>query len=250
MPAQNAVDRPTGPGADDRDVADLSGKLRGHGAHATSATIGSPSSAASARSTVALRQVKVGVSCFVYSEDSVVRRLLDEIEERARVVGLERDDELLVVEAEGVRRVEVDVRVLAADLDVLLHDPPALLGIERVPGAGLDEGVDEEVLRVRGADLQARLVGVLRGLRHREVRVRDLRPLHEPALREHDVELVDAIEVLRLREQHEIGSRRACRRSRTRAAGGRRRSRRRRPRTRACGPAARRRPTGARRGRA
>ena len=53
---------------------------------------------------------------------------LDEVEERADVVGVERDDELLVVEAEGVRRVVVDLRVLAPDLDVVLHHAVALLG--------------------------------------------------------------------------------------------------------------------------
>jgi hypothetical protein len=35
--------------------------------------------------------------------------------------------------------------------------------------------------------------------------VRDLSPLHQPALREHDVELVDPVEVLRLGEQHQLG---------------------------------------------
>ena len=75
---------------------------------------------------------------------------LDEVEEARRVVGLERDDELLVVEAERVRRVEVDVGVLAADLDVLLHDPPALVGGLGVPLARLDERVDEQVAAVAG----------------------------------------------------------------------------------------------------
>src|SRR5437016_6582699 len=31
-----------------------------------------------------------------------------------------------------------------------------------------------------------------------------MRPLHDPALRQHDVELVDALEVLRLRDQQQI----------------------------------------------
>ena len=35
--------------------------------------------------------------------------------------------------------------------------------------------------------------------------MRDLRPLHQPALRQHDVELVDAVEVLGLGEQHQLG---------------------------------------------
>jgi hypothetical protein len=34
--------------------------------------------------------------------------------------------------------------------------------------------------------------------------VRDRAPLHQPALREHDVELVDALEVRRLRQQHQV----------------------------------------------
>ena len=72
-------------------------------------------------------QVNVGVSRSVYAEDSVVRRRCTRSRKSRRVVGLERDDELLVVEAERVGRVEVDARVLAADADVLLHDPPALL---------------------------------------------------------------------------------------------------------------------------
>src|SRR5687768_7134528 len=49
---------------------------------------------------------------------------LDEVQERAGVVRLERHDELLVVEPERVGGVEVDLWVLAADLDVLLHDAP------------------------------------------------------------------------------------------------------------------------------
>ena len=57
-----------------------------------------------------------------------MRRRCTRSRKRGRLVGLERDDELLVVEPERVARVEVDLRVLAADLDVLLHDPPALVG--------------------------------------------------------------------------------------------------------------------------
>ena len=40
----------------------------------------------------------------------------------------ERDHELLVVEAERVGRVDADLRVAPSDLDVLSHDPHALLG--------------------------------------------------------------------------------------------------------------------------
>ena len=58
---------------------------------------------------------------------------------------------------------------------------------------------------MRGADLEARLLGVLRGLGHRQERVRDRAPLHQAALGQHDVELVDPLEVLGLAEDHQVG---------------------------------------------
>ena len=68
----------------------------------------------------------------------------------------------------------------------------------------LTNGIDEEVAGVRGADLEAGLVGVLRRLRHRQVGVGLRAPLHQPALGEHDVELVDALEVRGLGEQQQV----------------------------------------------
>ena len=187
-------------GADDRDVDGLVAHAAGSASES-----GVPSSALSARSTDVETQVNVGVSRLVYADASVVRRRCTRSRKRDGLVGLERDDELLVVEAERVRRVEVDVRVLLADLDVLLHDLPALVRGHRVPLARLDERVDEQVAAVGRADLQARLVGVLRRLGHRQVGVGLGAPLHQPALGEHDVELVDALEVRRLAEQHQVG---------------------------------------------
>jgi hypothetical protein len=70
---------------------------------------------------------------------------------RAGVIGVEGDDELLVVEPEGIGRVVVDTGVFAPDLDVALHDPPALLGGQRIPLARLDERVDEHVLAEEAA---------------------------------------------------------------------------------------------------
>ena len=104
-----------------------------------------------------------------------------------------------------VGRVVVDARVFASDLDVALHDPPALVGRQRVPLARLHERVDEHVLAAKAARHRALVFGVLRALAHAQKRVRDLRPLHQAALREHDVELVDAVEVLGLGEQHQLG---------------------------------------------
>ena len=64
MPAQKAAARPTGPGADDRDVADVVEVGVAHGARDPKAVAGtgSPSSAFSARSSDIAMQVKLGVS--------------------------------------------------------------------------------------------------------------------------------------------------------------------------------------------
>ena len=67
-----------------------------------------PSSASSARPSDIATQVKIGVSRSVYSLDSVLAQLHHEVEEVGRLVGLERDHELLVVEPERVGRVDRD----------------------------------------------------------------------------------------------------------------------------------------------
>ena len=72
-------------------------------------------------------------------------QLLDEVEEVGGLVGLESDDELVVVEAEAVGGVEPDAGVLAADADVLVHEGLAFVVGEPVPISGLHERVDEEV---------------------------------------------------------------------------------------------------------
>ena len=100
---------PTGPGADDRDVADLvEVGVDAHGVRDCRVGDGSPSSAFSARSTRGgdageARRVALGVGRGLGRAQA-----LHEVEERAGVVGLERDDELLVVEPERVGRVVVD----------------------------------------------------------------------------------------------------------------------------------------------
>ena len=130
---------------------------------------------------------------------------LHEVEERADVVRVERHHELLVVEAERVRRVVVDARVFPTDLDVPLHDPPALVGRQRVPLARLHERVHEHVPAPECPRDRALVLRVFGALPHAQERVGDLRPLHQAALREHDVELVDAVEVLCLGDQQELG---------------------------------------------
>ena len=104
-------------------------------------------------------------------------QLHHEVEEVAGLVRLERDDELLVVEPERIRRVELHGRILAADADVRVHHRLALLLREVVPGPRLHERVDEEILRRARRDPQPprrgrrlALVDVHALARHREVR--------------------------------------------------------------------------------
>ena len=83
------------------------------------------------------------------------------------VVGVEGDDELLVVEAEAVRRVVVDARVLLADADVLLHHAPALVGGQARTTRGASRtGRRTGTCRGTAAATEALLVGVLGGLAH------------------------------------------------------------------------------------
>ena len=59
----------------------------------------------------------------------------DQVQEVARVVRLEGDDELLVVQAERVAGVDLDSRELVADADVLVHGLLALLERQAIPRA-------------------------------------------------------------------------------------------------------------------
>ena len=131
-------------------------------------------------------------------------KLLDEVEEVFGEVGLEGDDELLVVETEGVGGVEFDAGVHEADTNVFVHEALALGGREEVPGAGLPEGIDEDVLLSAGTDGAAAFAfalvlavdGVLRALGHGEEAVRGGEVAAEGSgekLRAHAVEFVDCV---------------------------------------------------------
>src|SRR5215212_2122867 len=69
--------------------------------------------------------------------------LVHQIEELTRVVGVERDQELLVVQTIAVGGVDLDRRVAAAGLDVAAHDPHPLLVGEPVPLALLPHRIDD-----------------------------------------------------------------------------------------------------------
>src|ERR671936_497831 len=71
-------------------------------------------------------------------------KLHDQVEEIERMVRLEGEDELLIVQSEGVGGVDPDGRVAMADPDVVPHDLLPTLEGDRVPLPFLRERVDEE----------------------------------------------------------------------------------------------------------
>ena len=90
--------------------------------------------------------------------------------------------------------------------DVLVHRPlPVLVG-ERVPGAHLHEGIDDEVRRALADDLpRAPGARVLRCLRRREVRVRRLEPARERRRVERGAELAEVLVALGDLPEEEVG---------------------------------------------
>ena len=75
-------------------------------------------------------------------------QLHHQVQEVARLVRLERDDELLVIQAVGVGGVQLHRGILSPHRDVLIHHALAVGLAQLVPGSGLHEGIDEEVLGV------------------------------------------------------------------------------------------------------
>src|SRR2546428_13718822 len=78
-----------------------------------------------------------------------------EIKEVLRLVAFEGHDPFLVVQPEGVRRVELDRREPAAPFAVFVHHPlPGRLR-EEERAAGLQERIDEDIFALAGHDRQA-----------------------------------------------------------------------------------------------
>ena len=168
-------------------------------------------------------------------------QLVDEVKEVARVVALERDHELLVVEPERVRRVDADLRVAAPDRDVLAHDracaPREAAGTTRA-SSRTDRRTGTCACRRgprAGPPRSTRTPSSSRG------RSRACRPI--PSGRSGRARRgTRGCPRGRARRSTASGRRRrACRPASMRAGSGPRRSCRRRPRTRACGSRARRR---------
>src|SRR5207247_8178226 len=130
-------------------------------------------------------------------------QLHHQIEKLAGIVALERDDELLVVEAVRVRRVQPNRRVFAANRNVLVHHPLALRLGKRVPGERLDERIDEEVVRrarPNNEPLFVRLIGngwklVDRAPCHRQVAVGNREIAAETGAVESGLELDEGVQI-------------------------------------------------------
>ncbi len=113
-------------------------------------------------------------------------QLLYQIKETGGRIRLKRHHEFLVVQAVGIGRVELDVGILAANPDMLVHHALAICGRQGVPGARLDEGIHEQILALAGYDdiaalglfLGRVLVDIHRPLGHgqKRVRQREVRP--------------------------------------------------------------------------
>src|SRR3954468_20918424 len=85
-------------------------------------------------------------------------QLLDEVQELAGIVRVERNHEFLIVYSERIGGVDLDVRMTAPCLDVAAHDSHPLLARQQVPVAALPHGVDDQELPVRALTRAERLL--------------------------------------------------------------------------------------------
>jgi len=79
-------------------------------------------------------------------------QLLDQVEKFGGGLGLKGHHEVLIVEAERVRRVDLHARILMSDGDVIVHDPLAFGHRQQVPVARLHEWIDEKERLLAGDD--------------------------------------------------------------------------------------------------
>src|SRR5712692_4766467 len=135
-----------------------------------------------------------------------------EVEEVERVVRLEGQHELLIVEAEGIRGVNLHVRVLVPHAEVIPHDRLPVLERDRVPLPLLHERVHEEVAgpeRVvprREAVLPVMGVAaeILGALARSQVRVRRFEVVPQLRRRHPAGHLAEGLEVRIDRPDHEV----------------------------------------------
>src|SRR4028119_1234509 len=133
-----------------------------------------------------------------------------QILELLRALGLEGEDELVVVDAEAVGGVVFYGVVLAAYVHVLVHHPLALFEGEAVPLAGLYERVDEDVLALARDDVAAVLPawGVLADVDgaagEAEVRVGDRQLLAEAAVHQGALQAFEGVEVVPDFPEHKV----------------------------------------------
>ena len=70
---------------------------------------------------------------------------IDQIDKIMRIVTLKRHDKFLIVDAVGISRIQLDVGIVTPDADMLGDHLLTLFLGERVPRAGFDERVHEQV---------------------------------------------------------------------------------------------------------
>jgi hypothetical protein len=83
-----------------------------------------------------------------------VTQTANEIHELLRVIRIERNDELLVVNAVGVAGVDADAFEGRGGVDVLVHHALARVGRQVVPGTRLHKRIDEQVFALAGQQFE------------------------------------------------------------------------------------------------
>src|SRR5215831_13890588 len=80
-------------------------------------------------------------------------QFLNEIKKIADVIGFKGDNELLVIQAEGIGRIERHRGISKPNADMFIHHALTFSQGQSVPGTCLDERIDKEILLiVRGND--------------------------------------------------------------------------------------------------
>src|SRR5437867_4701484 len=136
----------------------------------------------------------------------------DQVQEVFRLVAFEGHDPFLVIQSEGVRRVELHRREPVAHFDVFVHHALPGRFREEEPAAGLQERIDEDVLAFSGDDGQALALLVVVGVvvhidgafRHREVGVRRREVLAQRAGEDLGGHFLEEFELIADPPEHEV----------------------------------------------
>src|SRR5437867_3082003 len=136
----------------------------------------------------------------------------DQVQEVFRLVAFERDHPFLVVQAEGVRRVELHRREPVAYFDVFVHHALPGRFREEEPAAGLQERIDEDIFALAWHDRQTLALLVVVGVvvhvngafRHGEVRVGRGEVLAQPTGEDLGAHFLEDFEFVADPPEHEV----------------------------------------------